>query len=172
MAFSGGFRDRLEDRRLRHSHASPEEPVFSAFSPPLSSIGSRMQQQQQQQPQTQAQPVTQQHHHHHQQSLPSNSADSRASLPRRFTTTTVPTVPTVSPLSPIGQQRRQAADPSADLSSAVSLQSVWTLKIIHPLPSQPRVNITLTLLQFYQTYHKVQLVSAIQTLTSTPLLHR
>ncbi|KAK8171157.1 armadillo-type protein [Phyllosticta citrichinensis] len=47
----------------------------------------------------------------------STANDARATLPRRFTTNTVPTLPTISPLSPIGQQRRQAAE-SVDFTSA------------------------------------------------------
>jgi hypothetical protein len=39
-----------------------------------------------------------------------NNGDGRAQLHRRFTTNNIPTLST--PLSPIGQQRRQAAEPT------------------------------------------------------------
>ncbi|RDI87679.1 hypothetical protein Vi05172_g2273 [Venturia inaequalis] len=55
-------------------------------------------------------------------SQPPNSSTTTPGLHRRFTTNQIPTIPTLSsmtPLSPIGQQRRQAAEPTADIASVL-----------------------------------------------------
>jgi len=84
-----GLGDRTDDTRFRNPQSSREDTSF------LRGIGSQMQAQ-----------------------TPSAS-DARASLHRRFTTNTVPQLSSLSPLSPIAQQRRAAAEPVSDLSSAV-----------------------------------------------------
>lgn len=76
---------------------SPREDSFASLASPLRSVGTQM---------------------------ASSSNDARGQLHRRFTTNNIPTQST--PLSPIGQQRRQAAEPTefttAVRNSTVSLQ--------------------------------------------------
>ncbi|EON61784.1 hypothetical protein W97_01001 [Coniosporium apollinis CBS 100218] len=84
-----GLGERTDDTRFRNPQSSREDTSF------LRGIGSQMQAQ-----------------------TPSAS-DARASLHRRFTTNTVPQLSSLSPLSPIAQQRRAAAEPVSDLSSAL-----------------------------------------------------
>ncbi|KAF2250629.1 hypothetical protein BU26DRAFT_517455 [Trematosphaeria pertusa] len=62
---------------------SPREDSFASLASPLRSVGTQM---------------------------ASSSNDARGQLHRRFTTNNIPTQST--PLSPIGQQRRQAAEPT------------------------------------------------------------
>ncbi|KAK8169595.1 hypothetical protein IWX90DRAFT_485522 [Phyllosticta citrichinensis] len=94
MAFSNGLGDRPKDRRFRSPQSPRDESSFPGFTSPIRSLASQM------------------------QAHTSTANDARATLPRRFTTNTVPTLPTISPLSPIGQQRRQAAE-SVDFTSAL-----------------------------------------------------
>jgi hypothetical protein len=91
------FGDRVDDMRFRTPQSPLEEQSFPAFGAPIRGIGNIMQ--------------------YHDV----GPVDSKAILQRRFTTNTVPTLPTITPLSPIGQQRRQAAEASAELTSAVSV---------------------------------------------------
>jgi hypothetical protein len=57
-----------------------------------------------------------------------SSNDVRGQLHRRFTTNTIPTLST--PLSPIGQQRRQAAEPT-EFTTAVRTHRSYTLNATH-----------------------------------------
>lgn len=75
-----------------------EESAFASLASPLRAVGSQM---------------------------ASSSSDARGQLHRRFTTNNIPTLST--PLSPIGQQRRQAAEPTeftTAVRTAVSLSRV------------------------------------------------
>lgn len=67
-----------------------EEASFASLTSPLRTVGTQMS---------------------------SASSDARGHLHRRFTTNNIPTLST--PLSPIGQQRRQAAEPT-EFTTAVS----------------------------------------------------
>ena len=97
MAFSSPHGDRSDEFRYRGPQSPRDEPAggFQSVTSPLRSSAAPGQMPSR---------------------TPSSGSDARAGLHRSFT---MNNVPTLSPLVPIGQQRRQAAEPS-DLTSAVS----------------------------------------------------
>ena len=93
MAFSAGIGERGDDLRFRNPQSPREESSFPPITSPLRSVGTQ---------------------------LAAHGSDARGQLHRRFTTNNIPTLST--PLSPIGQQRRQAAEPT-EFMTAVSIGS-------------------------------------------------
>ncbi|KAF2180250.1 hypothetical protein K469DRAFT_715500 [Zopfia rhizophila CBS 207.26] len=105
MAFSTGIGDRSDDLRFRNAQSPRDE---SSFPSPLRNVGSQM------------------------QAHNSASSDARGHLHRRFTTNNIPTLNT--PLSPIGQQRRQAAEPTEYTTATYhKLQVVRAIVSLSPL---------------------------------------
>lgn len=98
-----------------------EEPTFASLASPLRTVGTQL--------------------------ASSSASDARGQLHRRFTTNNIPTLST--PLSPIGQQRRQAAEPSefttttAVRSSGVPRRRVWSSLMVALFASSLRLGTNL-----------------------------
>ena len=79
-----------------------------------------------------------------------SSNDVRGQLHRRFTTNNIPTVST--PLSPIGQQRRQAAEPT-EFTTAV--RTIRSHNAVGRVGSNPREHSSTLAMLHWSFYHRL-----------------